>query len=201
MAYNKPLGLYTSVWQTAYWKNGNTGQETATSPRASKKAAPFIYPSSISPHKWNDPQSKPTSHLSHQTVIFTVTYLLSPKKYLLKIQWIFWLSKMGFYHQGHIHFFLLSSNRTYPHISTDWGIKGGWIAHNGFDSQKQEKETTRPFLTLRLRTESVYKSSNSFQVHQPFRKGKSTGDCICSAWMEGKRGLPRCIQQRFTALF
>lgn len=26
MAYNKPLGLYTSVEQTAYWKKGNAGQ-------------------------------------------------------------------------------------------------------------------------------------------------------------------------------
>lgn len=154
-------------------------------------------------HSTNEtiPKLSLTSHSFHQTVIFTVTYLLSPKKYLLKIQWIFWLSKMEFYHQGHIHFFLLSGNRTYPQISTDWGIKGGWIAHNGFDSQQQEKETTRPFLTLRLGTESVYKSSNSFQVHQPFRKGKSAGDCICSASMEGKRGLTRCIQQCFTALF
>ena len=27
MAYNKPLGLYTSVEQTAYWKKGNAGQD------------------------------------------------------------------------------------------------------------------------------------------------------------------------------
>lgn len=27
MAYNKPLGLYTSVLQTTYWKKGNTGQD------------------------------------------------------------------------------------------------------------------------------------------------------------------------------
>ena len=30
MAYNKPLGLYTSVQQTAYWKKGNTGQDTVS---------------------------------------------------------------------------------------------------------------------------------------------------------------------------
>lgn len=38
MAYNKPLGLYTSVQQTAYWKIGNTGQDTVTSFYASNKA-------------------------------------------------------------------------------------------------------------------------------------------------------------------
>lgn len=30
MAYNKPLGLYTSVLQTTYWKKGNTGQDTGS---------------------------------------------------------------------------------------------------------------------------------------------------------------------------
>jgi hypothetical protein len=30
MAYNKPLGLYTSVEQTAYWKKGNMGQDTVS---------------------------------------------------------------------------------------------------------------------------------------------------------------------------
>lgn len=49
MAYNKPLGLYTSVQQTAYWKNGNTGQDTVTSLYVSNKVVPFICPSSISP--------------------------------------------------------------------------------------------------------------------------------------------------------
>lgn len=37
MAYNKPLGLYTSVKQTAYWKKGNTGQDTVSRFYASNK--------------------------------------------------------------------------------------------------------------------------------------------------------------------
>lgn len=51
MAYNKPLGLYTSVQQTAYWKIGNAGQDRVTGFYASKKAEfPPISPAILHPN-------------------------------------------------------------------------------------------------------------------------------------------------------
>lgn len=142
-----------------------------------------------------------TIHHFHQSYFHCNPHIF-PKKYLLQTRWIFWLCKVGFYHRGQICFFVfLTSGHAYPQITTDWWIKGGWTAHNGFDFQKHEKNHLSFPNTLRHGTESVYKSSNSFHVLQPFKKGEGTGDCICSAWTKGERGLPGCIQQHFIALF
>lgn len=47
MAYNKPLGLYTSVEQTAYWKKENAGQDIVSRYAPDKGPPPHTHASCI----------------------------------------------------------------------------------------------------------------------------------------------------------
>lgn len=140
MAYNKPLGLYTSERQTAYWKIGNTGQETGTRLYASHQAG-FLpsSPTLLHPntHKRNDPKIK-LNFSSLPPVILTVPQTFTQEIPLINTANIlaFWT---GLSQQGQIYCFVfLTSDVTYPQISAAQGVKGGRIAHNGFGVQKQE---------------------------------------------------------------
>lgn len=76
MAYNKPLGFYTSVQHRAYWKISNTGQEIGTGVYASHKAEfpPFSAAPKYAQVKWPQKLSQ-TSHF-HQSFF---SHVFSPK--------------------------------------------------------------------------------------------------------------------------
>lgn len=151
MAYNKPLGLYTSERQTAYWKIGNTGQETGTRLYASHQAGFLLFsPTLLHPntHERNDPKIK-ANFSSLLPVILTVPQTFSQEIPPINTANIlaFWT---GSSHRGQICCFVfLTSDVTYPQISAAQGVKGGWIAHNRFGFQNQENPHL-PFLTWGL---------------------------------------------------
>lgn len=134
MAYNKPLGFYTSVQHRAYWKISNTGQEIGIGFYASHKAEflPFSAAPKYPQVKWPQKLSQ-TSHHFHQS---SFPPYFPPKKSLINTTNIL-AFQSGILSPGSI--LTPSFPHQWSHLpqhSTDWGTGGGWIEQNGFDFQK-----------------------------------------------------------------